>query len=264
MPTLSFMAEFRYLEGGSVESIFQALSRAFRDLFQFQVLWIIVWPILAASLLWVVLGVAFWGTFSGWIAEALTAIGIQTWLEGVEPRWIAYGIQAIAHLILFVPLVFVTALVITALFAMPALIGLVARRDYPLLKREKGGTLAGSLLNAGIALAIFIAIWLVTLPLWLAGAGVVIPFIAAAYLNQRLFRYDALAEHATQEEMRAIFSRDRPLLWGLGLLAGLVQFVPILNLFAAVLAGLAFIHFCLSRLSELRHELPELPHELPL
>ena len=67
-------AEFRYLEGESVESIFQALSRAFRDLFQFQVLWIIVWPILAASLLWVVLGMAFWGTFSGWIAEALTAI----------------------------------------------------------------------------------------------------------------------------------------------------------------------------------------------
>jgi uncharacterized protein involved in cysteine biosynthesis len=163
-----------------------------------------------------------------------------------------------------VPLVFVTALVITALFAMPALIGLVARRDYPLLKREKGGTLAGSLLNALIALAIFIAIWLVTLPLWLAGAGVIIPFVAAAYLNQRLFRYDALAEHATQEEMRAIFARDRSLLWGLGLLAGLVQFVPILNLFAAVLAGLAFIHFCLARLSELRHELPKLPHELPL
>ena len=83
----------------------------------------------------------------------------------------------------------------------------------------------------------------------------IIPFVAAAYLNQRLFRYDALAEHATREEMRTIFSTDRPLLWGLGLFAGLVQFVPILNLFAAVLTGLAFIHFCLARLAELRHEL---------
>ena len=233
-------------------SIFEALSRAFRDLFQFQVLWIVIWPILAASLLWFLLGIAFWSTFSGWIASGLTAIGIQTWLEGVEPRWVAYGIQAITHLILFVPLVFVTALVITALFAMPALIHLVADRDYPHLERENGGGFAGSLLNALIALGIFVAIWLITLPLWLIGAGLVIPFIATAYLNQRLFRYDALAEHASQDEMRAIFSSQRSLLWGLGLLTGLVQFIPILNLFAPVLTALAFIHFGLERLKNLR------------
>ena len=29
--------------------VFEALSRAFRDMFQFQVLWIIIWPILAAG-----------------------------------------------------------------------------------------------------------------------------------------------------------------------------------------------------------------------
>jgi uncharacterized protein involved in cysteine biosynthesis len=235
-----------------VTSIFEALSRAFRDLFQFQVLWIVIWPILGASLLWFLLGVAFWSTFSGWIASGLTAIGIQTWLEGVEPRWVAYGIQAITHLILFVPLVFVTALVITALFAMPALIHLVSDRDYPHLERENGGGFAGSLLNALIALGIFAAIWLITLPLWLIGAGLVIPFIATAYLNQRLFRYDALAEHASQDEMRAIFSSQRSLLWGLGLLTGLVQFIPILNLFAPVLTALAFIHFGLERLKNLR------------
>ena len=136
---------------------------------------------------------------------------------------------------------------------MPALIHLVADRDYPQLERENGGGIRGSLLNALLAIGIFIAIWLITLPLWLVGAGVVIPFVAAAYLNQRLFRYDALAEHASQEEMRAIFSSWRPLLWGLGLLTGLVQFIPILNLFAPVLAALAFIHFGLARLENLRH-----------
>jgi uncharacterized protein involved in cysteine biosynthesis len=236
-----------------VTLVFEALSRAFRDLFQFRVLWIVIWPILAASLLWLLLGVAFWSTFSGWIASGLTAIGIQTWLEGVEPRWVAYGVQAIVHLILFVPLVFITALLITALFAMPALIHMVADRDYPHLERKNGGGFAGSLLNALIALGIFIAIWLITLPLWLIGVGLVIPFIATAYLNQRLFRYDALAEHASQDEMRAIFSSQRSLLWGLGLLTGLVQFIPILNLFAPVLAALAFIHFGLARLKNLRH-----------
>jgi CysZ protein len=235
-----------------VTSVFEALSRAFRDMFQFQVLWIIIWPILAASLLWLVLGVAFWNTFSLWIASGLTAIGIQTWLEGVEPRWIAYGIQGIAHLILFVPLVFITALVITALFAMPALIRLVATSDYPNLKRENGGGFIGSVLNALVALTIFVALWVITIPLWLVGVGVIIPFVATAYLNQRLFRYDALAEHASREEMQTIFSAQRASLWALGLLTGLMQFIPFLNLVAPVLAALAFIHFGLTRLSELR------------
>ena len=232
--------------------MFDALSRAFHDLFQFRILWIVLWPILTAVLMWIVLGVIFWGIFSSWITSGLTAIGIQTWLEGVEPQWIAHTIQAVAHFILFVPLIFVTALVITALFAMPMLIRLVAERDYPQLERKNGSSISGNLLNALLAICIFIAIWALTIPLWLIGVGVIIPFVAAAYLNQRLFRYDALAEHASHEEMKVLFTANQSSLWCIGLLTGLMQFVPILNLFAPVLAGLAFVHFGLGRLANLR------------
>ena len=230
----------------------EALSRAFRDLFQFRILWIVLWPIVTAVLMWFVLGVVFWGVFSDWITSGLTVLGIKTWLEGIEPQWVAHSIQAIAHLILFIPLVFVTALVITALFAMPMLIRLVAERDYPQLERKNGGSVGGNFLNALLAICIFVVIWALTIPLWLVGVGVIIPFIAAAYLNQRLFRYDALAEHASHEEMRVLFSANQSSLWGLGLLTGLAQFVPILNLFAPVLSGLAFVHFGLGRLNNLR------------
>jgi CysZ protein len=240
-------------EGGLMTLVLDALSRAFRDLFRFQVLWIVIWPVLAAALLWIILGIAFWDTISGWIAGGLTAIGVQTWLEDIEPRWVAYGIQGVVHMMLFVPLVFATALVLTALFAMAALIRLVADRDYPKLEHKSGGGFVGSLVNALIAVVIYLGIWLITLPLWLLGAGMIIPFVAAAYLNQQLFRYDALAEHASREEMRAIFSTHRASLWGLGLLTGLVQFIPFFNLFAPVLAALAFIHFALARLAALRH-----------
>jgi CysZ protein len=235
-----------------VNPVFNALSRALRDLFQFKVLWIVIWPMLAAVLLWLVLGVTFWGTFSGWIASGLNAIGIQHWLEGVEPRWVANGIQAFAHLVLFVPLVFITALLITAFFAMPALIRLVSESEYPNLKRESGGSIAGNLYNALVAIGIFIAIWVLTMPLWFIGVGVVMPFIAAAYLNQRLFRYDALSEHANHDEMKVMFSNYQSSWWGLGLLTGLLQFVPLMNLFAPVLTALAFIHFGLARLASLR------------
>lgn len=235
-----------------MSAVLDALARALRDLFSLRVLWVVVWPMLAAAFFWLVLGITFWTTFSGWIAQGLDAIGIQAWLAELEPVWIAHGVQLIVHLILFVPLVLLTALVITALFAMPALVRMVAERDYPRLEHRKGGGLVGSLWNAVVGLVLFVALWVVTLPLWLIGVGVVIPFVAAAYLNQRLFRYDAVAEHASADEMGALFRRERTGWWGLGLLTGLVQFVPFLNLFAPVLAALAFIHFGLARLDAQR------------
>jgi len=233
-------------------AVLDALARALRDLFSLRVLWVVVWPLLAALLLWLVLGMTFWGTFSGWITQGLDAIGIQTWLAEIEPVWIANGIQALLHLMLFVPVVMLTALVITALFAMPALIRVVAERDYPELRRENGGGLVGSLWNAAVAIVLFVALWLVTLPLWLIGIGVIVPFVAAAWLNQRLFRYDAIAEHASADEMEALFRQERGGWWGLGVLTGLVQFVPLLNLLGPVFAALAFIHFGLARLNAQR------------
>jgi CysZ protein len=233
-------------------AVFDAFVCALRDLFSLRVLWVVVWPMLLAMLLWLVLGVTFWSTFSGWIAQGLDAIGIQAWLADLEPVWIANAVQALLHLMLFVPAVMLTALVITALFGMPALIRVVAERDYPQLEREAGGGLVGSLWNAAIAITIFIALWLVTVPLWLLGVGVVVPFVAAAYLNQRLFRYDAIAEHASAGEMAELFRNERGGWWGLGLLTGLLQFVPILNLLGPVFAALAFIHYGLAHLSQKR------------
>jgi uncharacterized protein involved in cysteine biosynthesis len=233
-------------------AILDALARALRDLFSLRVLWVVVWPMLLALLLWLALGISFWGTFSGWIEQGLDAIGIQTWLAELEPAWIANAPQALLHLMLFVPLVMLTALVITALFGMPALIRVVAERDYPELERENGGGLIGSLWNAVVAIVVFVALWLVTLPLWLIGVGVIVPFVAAAYLNQRLFRYDAIAEHASADEMAVLFRQERSRWWSLGLLTGLVQFVPLLNLLGPVFAALAFIHFGLARLARQR------------
>ncbi len=233
-------------------TLFDSLARALRNLFSLRVLWVVVWPMLVAMLLWMTLGIAFWSTFSGWLEYGLDKIGIQVWLAELEPVWIANGIQALLHLMLFVPLVMLTALVLTALFGMPALIRVVAERDYPHLKRENGGGLVGSVWNAVIAIIVFIALWVVSLPLWLIGVGILIPFVAAAYLNQRLFRYDAIAEHATANEMAALFKSERGGWWGLGLLTGLIQFIPVLNLFGPVIAALAFIHYGLARLNQHR------------
>ena len=232
--------------------ILDSLARALRDLFSLRVLWVVIWPMLVAILLWLALGVTFWGTFSGWLTQGLEAIGIQVWLAELEPVWIATGIQVLLHLMFFVPLVMLTALVLTALFGMPALIRVVAERNYPQLKRESGGGAVGSVWNAVMAITLFVGLWVLTLLLWWTGIGLVMPFVAAAYLNQRLFRYDAIAEHASAYEMATLFKNERGGWWGLGLVTGLVQFVPVLNLLGPVFAALAFIHYGLARLEQQR------------
>ena len=92
-----------------------------------------------------------------------------------------------------------------------------------------------------------------TLPLWLLGPlAVLLPLLLSAYLNQRLFRYDALSEHADAAEMKQIFESARGRLFLLGLLTGALYFIPPINLIAPILSALAFIHLCLAELESFR------------
>jgi uncharacterized protein involved in cysteine biosynthesis len=94
---------------------------------------------------------------------------------------------------------------------------------------------------------------LLSLPLWLfPPLWPLLPVVLFAYLNQRVFRYDALAEHATAWEMKTLFQRYRGDLFLLGVALALAGMIPLLGFFAPVYGGLAFIHYCLARLAQLR------------
>ena len=70
----------------------------------------------------------------------------------------------------------------------------------------------------------FVALGLASLPLWLV--PLLWPVLAAAlmgYLNQRMFRYDALAEHASAAEMAQLFGRERGALYALGVVVSLLS-----------------------------------------
>jgi hypothetical protein len=234
-----------------------ALLAALKSLFHPKMLALMLWPMLAAMALWVSAALFFWGD---WVA-GLTGMVQETPLE----QWMAQGFFAVAShyvisvilVLLLLPAIYVTALVITAVFAMPAMVGHVAAKHYPELERRQGGSTAGSVANAALAIAVYCAGWVLSLPLWLfSPLALVLPIVLMAYLNQRLFRYDALAEHASREEYDLILERATPRLYLLGALVGLLQFVPLLNLFAPVYVALAFIHLCLAELRQLRRETP--------
>jgi uncharacterized protein involved in cysteine biosynthesis len=112
----------------------------------------------------------------------------------------------------------------------------------------------GSVTNAVIAVSAFALLWLATLPLWLflGPLAILVPWALSAYLNQRLFRYDALSEHADAQEMRRIFSERFSDLFVLGLATGLLYFIPLVNLIAPVFSALAFTYLCLGEVARIR------------
>lgn len=231
----------------------QSLTRAFAALFEPRILGLLLLPPLGSLLLWVVLGWLFWDAWTGMVRGALGLTTVAGWLTDWNALWVIDYTAVLAVLVAILPAMLVTALLVTEVVAMPVIVRWVAQRHYPDLRREAGGSVTGSMANALLAVLVFMLLWVLTLPLWLTGIGAVVaPLLNAAWLNQRLFRYDALADHATREEMAQITASERGPLFVLGVALSLLLYVPVLNLAVPVLSGLAFTHFCLGRLAARR------------
>lgn len=239
-----------------MSEITKALLRAFASLLHPRMLLLMLWPVAVALAFWLGLAFAFWSQAAAWLQLQFDQSAAIGWAVGVWPlTLIATNLAWILLALLFVPLVLVTAVLIIGVFAMPAMVEHVAGRAYPQIERRQGGSFAGSVWNgvAGLAwLALLVAL---SLPLWFfPPLWPVLPVVLFGYLNQRVFRYDALAEHATTWEMETLFRRDRRELFLLGVALALAGMIPFLGFFAPVYGGLAFIHYCLARLAQLRDE----------
>lgn len=240
-----------------MRQVFEALGAAVKSMVHPIILAVMVVPMVLSGAFWLIVGWFAWESWShlihGWVMEWTP----ESWVSGWDAAWLGTAAALIAAAFTLVPLILVTAMLIAALFAMPVLLKHVAGQSYPNLERRQGGTFAGSLWNAVGATVVFLVLWLLTLPLWLvAPLAAVASVLVSANLNQKLFRYDALSEHASAEEMRRIFSRARGRLFLLGIFTGLIYFIPVLNVAAPVYAAVAFIHLCLSELAALRAESP--------
>ncbi len=238
--------------------IFDILRRAAADLFLPRVMTVMFLPMLAALLLW---GGLFWWFGDAWKMELhawISQVTVPDWLSPAVAGWIA-GFAAYSLLILLLlPAVYVTALLITSLIFMPILVGVVARRGYPELERLQGGSFAGSVANSLFALVVYLFVWILTLPFWLLGPfGAGVSVLLNAWLNQRLFVYDALSEHASATELAQLRRGGGWQLYLLAALLGLLHVVPVVNFLAPVYMGLAFTHYGLDRLDRLRRGLSQ-------
>lgn len=241
--------------GSRMATLTDPLQRAAIDLLRPRVLAIMFLPMLLALAVW---GGLFWAFGAAWMSGLegfFHDFPLSGWLGPTLAGWaVALGVYS-ALILLLLPAIYVTALFITSLVFMPVLLSVVAHRHYPALLRRYGGSNLGSLVNGLYALTIYIVVWLVTLPLWLLGPfGAGIAILLNAWLNQRLFLYDALAEHASREELATLRAEGGWPLYGLSAFLGVLHLVPVINFFAPVYMGLVFIHYALGQLERLRQE----------
>ena len=239
-----------------MSEIGKALLRALGDLLHPRMLLLMLWPVAIALGLWLGLAFAFWSQAAAWLQLQFEQSAVIGWAITVWPlTLIATHLAWILLVILFLPLVLVTAVLIIGVFAMPAMVKHVAERDYSQLELRRGGTFAGSVWNGALALAWLGLLVLLSLPLWLfPPLWPALSILLFAYLNQRVYRYDALADHASAWEMQTLIRRHRGELFLLGVALALFGLIPLLGFFAPVYGGLAFIHYCLARLAQLREE----------
>jgi CysZ protein len=230
------------IRAGFATSIAGALSRAVPILFTARIVGLAVLPLVIATIVWTGIAVAGWHP----LTDALASFFGASTLSRIAADVIA--------VLMFAALAAATALTAIAVLAMPVIVRTVAVRHYPSLAPSRGGTFAGSLGNAAAALAIFIPLWLVSLVLlFIPPLYAVASLTLNAWLTQRMFRYDALAEHATRDEISTVIERSRTRLMGLGLVLSPLSLIPLVNIFVLPLfGGIAFTELCLGELEALR------------
>jgi uncharacterized protein involved in cysteine biosynthesis len=232
-----------------VLEVFAAFTKAARDLTRGEMLWQALWPPLLALVLW---GVA---AYSVWTRGIELITGILPSFDWAVWPWLAHWAAAFLLVAAFGSLVYATAVLLVAVVGLPRMLALVAARDYPDVLRHGENAFWGSLGNTLAATGIFVGGWLLTLPLLLIpGAILLLPLLWTAWFNQRTFRFDALAEHATRNELRSLISTSRSRFYAAGLGTALTAHIPLVNLISPAYTALVFVHLALIGLRRLRRE----------
>jgi hypothetical protein len=265
-----------------MNDLIRSFGRALLSQLHPRMLFLTVLPFIVALVVWG--GVLYFGwdamngmargaveswAFMGWIKSGLSAIGMTGLWSAVAPLLV---------ITLLVPVIVVSILVFVSVTSVPSVMRFLDR-SYPQLERRKGGSIAGSVLHALLCTAVFILVAILTLPLWLIPPFfALIPPVLWGWLTYRLMTYDALADHASADERRAIMQRYRLPLLGIGIAVGMLGSAPTLLWVSSVVtivlfpiiaiaviwlyvlififSALWFGHFCLRALARLRAEAP--------
>ena len=149
------------------------------------------------------------------------------WLDTLGLSNLRLVLAPVLLLFLAIPVIVIVSLLFVAIFMTPAMVALVAERRFSNLERKKGGSMLASLLwSLGSTLLAVIALVL-SIPLWLIPPLIlVLPPLIWGWLTYRVMSYDALVDHASNEERRQIFKEHRMQLLAIGVFSGYLGAAP--------------------------------------
>jgi Etoposide-induced protein 2.4 (EI24) len=157
--------------------------------------------------------------------------------------------------VLLVPLIFVSAVLFISVLAMPVVIRHLTAEHYADVQRLGSLSVMASASNAAKSLLLFFVGYIITIPLWFIPPLIlVVPWLWWGWLNSRLMRFDSLLEHATRQEREQIIRANKTDYRVLGLSAAGLNYLPPLFIAAPVFGALAFAHYSLQSLRNLRSQ----------
>jgi uncharacterized protein involved in cysteine biosynthesis len=230
-------------------NVIQALWRSLKSLARPGLWRYLFAPALISLLLWLIL--AWWSVdlFVSWLIEYPPFSYLDSW--GLV--WLAHILAHLGGWTVILALAYLTATLIAAVFVLPWLLRRVAAREYPELASMGNDSFIASVLNSMVATLCFSVAWFMSLPFWLLpGAGLVLSLLLMAWFNRKTFAFDCLAQHATEAENAQIRHRHARPLFILGLTLALLAHLPFIGLLIPALSALAYIHYCLETLRQLR------------
>lgn len=279
----------------SVRAVLDAFWRAAWYCLHPRVMLLSLLPVLVSGGLAFVLGYLFWAdaieALGTWLESSVTLTVLWGWLEAVGLPRLKAVLPHVILLLLLTPAVVVVALAAVSFLMAPALVRLVARKRFPDLQMSHGAPWWHGVLWTLWSAVLAVAALVISVPMWMIPPLLlVLPPLIWGWLTYRVMAFDALAQHASADERRALMAIHRYPLLGMGVVVGLMGAGPSLIWSAGLMtiamaplllpvsmwlyvlvfsfASLWFIHFCLAGLHALRQRAgpvtPQPGVELPL
>ena len=243
--------------GMAMQRVLSAFLRALVSQLHPKMLGLLVLPFAMALVFWILVAWWVWDPLNDWLRDALFGAArsglVAGWIDATGVSGWGAWLSALVALLLLAPLMFVAALIAVSVVAMPIVNRHLSQSAYRDVRRGGGWSVAQSVWVAVSGVAVFALGYALTMPLWLIPLlGLLVPWLWWSWLTARIMRFDSLVEHADNNELEAIIGRHRREYLALALLVTALNYVPPLFLITPVLSALAFGHFSLTALRQLR------------
>jgi hypothetical protein len=207
-----------------------------------------------------------WGLITFWMWDWITILGLglynwvwmQKLVEVLSPlvqfteNPLVAVVAAVFILLVIFPAALITALFITSVVLVPALVSELRKKDFPTLVKKSTSIFTGTQVSLAYSVKYF-ASWVGSLPFWIIpGGALIVPFLLIAWFNSRLLAWEVLTEVATGDEIKEFVKLYSKKLFTLGLATAPLYYIPLLNIIAPVVTSSLFARYCLTHLQELR------------